>query len=187
MAVTMDSRPPAPLIAISGAAGTGKTTLAHAWSDVTGARVIDLDPETVAIVAAELRAHPELDEPAAMARTRDRRYARLVEMTASARRSGARAVVTVAPFTLEIATAPAWADFVHRCGGGDVTLVWLSLSPAVRARRIAARAAYRDRDRLDLEARFDPPAVNHVAVDATASTQAQVALLRSHFDNRSGI
>lgn len=187
MAVTMDSPLPAPLIAISGAAGTGKTTLARAWSDVTGARILDLDPETAAIVAAELREHPELDEPEAIVRTRDRRYDRLIELTASARRSGASAVVTVAPFTREIATAQAWADFVDRCGGGDVSLVWLSLAPPDRARRIAARAADRDRDRHDLEARFDPPAVDHVAVDATASTDAQVALLRSHLGNGSDI
>lgn len=183
MASTMETAPPSPLLVISGASGTGKTTVALAWSQLTGARIVDLDEETVDIVRDERIAHADLSEADAVRRSRDRRYARLVDVVRSARTTETRGVVAVAPFSSEIASVRAWQDFVRRCGAGEVALIWLSVPPRVRAARIAERGAARDGARVDLDATFPPPVVEHLAVDARISVEHQLDVLRSHFHN----
>lgn len=174
---------PAPLLIISGAAGTGKTTVANAWAAMTGARVLDLD-----IVAADLvrrlhAASPGSSEPEVLRSARRGRYECLVRAIVQARESQETAVVAVAPFTEEISSARAWSRFVDACGSGEVALVWLWLDEAERARRIEERGATRDRGRDDADKRFAPPEVAHLAVSAAAATDEQIAQLRSQLGN----
>jgi predicted kinase len=183
MALAMDSPPLAPLIVISGAAGTGKTTLAHALAQRTGATVVDLDADTEDVLDTCRHEHPEWTLSETIERSREQRYSRLIDVTVRARASQGSPVISVAPFSLEIGDERLWENFVRRCGSGEVTLVWLSVTPEIRAVRLAERGELRDVGRTDLSARFDPPVVGHVAIDAADPASVQVLTLMSHFNN----
>lgn len=183
MAAIMARSHPAPLLVISGAAGTGKTTLAQAWSTATGHVIVDLDDETSDIVREVLDAHPQWSEAQALTEARDDRYVRLVDSVHKARWSDAIGVVAVAPFTREIHDEQRWREFVDRCGGGDVTLIWLWLDPEVRNERIRQRAAGRDSGRRDIAGSLEVPVVEHLAVNSEVQLEEQIHLLRSHLGN----
>jgi len=172
---------PANVIVISGAAGTGKTTLGIACAEALAGVLVDLDDEDRDIDELALAESP--DVTATLAGARDRRYEVLRSGVSRQRISQPRPVIAIAPFTEEIASAAAWAGFTNAIGGGQVLLVWLFLDPLERATRIEQRGAVRDRDRTDLERIFQAPRVPHIAIDGRLDTDRQIAVIKSRFDN----
>lgn len=174
---------PAPLIVISGAAGTGKTTLAQAWSTATGYVIVDLDDETLDIVRQVLDTHPHWSEAQAIAESRDLRYVRLVDSVRKARWNEVVGVIAVAPFTREIHNGQRWREFVERCGGREVSLIWLCLDLEVRNERIRQRGADRDSGRRDIPGSLEAPVVEYLAVNSEMPLEEQIHALRSHLGN----
>ncbi|MEV0716476.1 AAA family ATPase [Asanoa sp. NPDC050611] len=178
----MPVRPPAMLVA--GPPASGKTVLGNAIARRLGAALLDLDVLTrplTAVVGALLDTD-DLDDARLASATRNARYETLYDAAADNLAIG-NAVVLVAPFTSERHSPDVWRAVAGRLAdaGGRPSLVWLRASPALLRDRMSTRAAGRDRakladvdaflDRLDL----DPPAVDHVAVDAASPLEAQVS------------
>jgi mannitol-1-/sugar-/sorbitol-6-phosphatase len=135
------------LFMIAGPAGSGKTTTGRALAERLGARVVDLDDVTADLVGGFLAANPGQDEAAALHELRELRYAELAAETRRLLVDGSGLdVVAIAPFTAEISSQQRWDGWVDAVGvpGDRVHLVWLTLPPAERLRRMAARAASRD-------------------------------------------
>ena len=118
-----------PVYVISGVAGSGKTTLAHAWAPTMGAAIVDLDVVAADVVDAALREHPEATQWQINAAYRAQRYRCLIDAISSARRSAT--VMAVAPFTQEISGEAPWVQFVRDIGGEPVQLVWIELAVPV--------------------------------------------------------
>ena len=177
----MNGESNAPLVVISGAAGTGKTTLARACARAWSAVVIDLDEVAVEETQVAIASSP--DPTSALASIRDLRYGQLRELVREQRRSGAAPVIAVAPFTREVSCAEDWTTFVRGVGGGEVMLVWIHLDPVERSTRIQGRGALRDRKREDLGATFVSPPVPHIDIDGALDREQQVNLIWSRFDN----
>lgn len=171
----------APLVVISGAAGTGKTTLARACARAWSAPVADLDD--VAVEETRQAIASDVDPTEALAAIRHLRYRQLRDLVCDLRLSGAPVVVAVAPFTREVSSVENWEAFVEQVGGGSVSLVWVRLDPAERLRRIDQRGAERDRNRGDLQADFSPPPVPHLAIDGASDLPQSIERIRSRFDN----
>lgn len=168
-----------PVFVISGAAGTGKTTLAQAFARQGNAQVVDLDVVAAAVVQAAQAKNPDASEWQINATVRQERYAALSEAVRQLRANSA--VIAVAPFTEEISDADRWKDLVASLGGEPVHLVWLDLDPALRAQRIAGRGATRDHGRIEVDRRA--PAVGYLHLDAAGSVEDLVRGLMSRFGN----
>jgi predicted kinase len=176
----MESRPWAVLV--SGPPASGKSTLATAVAARLRAALLDQDVVTGALtkVVGDLVGTHDLDDPALAARTRSARYESVIATAAHNLRAGTP-VVVVAPFTAERADPAAWHTVRDRLldAGGRPALVWLRLPAEELVRRLRSRCAARDRGKLDDPAAFaaevlGPPVVEHLAVDATASTAQQL-------------
>lgn len=153
-------RRPLPLVALAGAAGTGKTTLGTSLADLLGGSLVDLDTLTYL--------HEERTE----------RYERL---TAAALEMLIRGVpvVAAAPWTRELQDPRWYANLDQRAArlGGHLLVVWLHCAPDVLRARLARRDFVRDAGKL---ARWQAwsaalgraPRVPHVAIDTTALTSA---------------
>jgi predicted kinase len=167
------SRPIAVLI--SGAAGTGKSTLAAALAPRLGAAVLDLDVATGPLtdVVTDLLGQTDLSDPRVAELTRAPRYETLLALAEDNLRAGTP-VVLVAPFTAERSPA-GWAMVADRLGphAAGLVLIWLDVPPQQLAERLKRRGAARDSAKVvDPEAFLatvhrDPPAVPHLALDAT--------------------
>ena len=114
-----------PVYVISGVAGSGKTTLAHAWAPTMGAAIVDLDVVAANVVDTALHEHPEARPWQINAAYRVQRYRCLIDAITSERRSAT--VMAVAPFTQEIAGEAPWSQFVRDIGGGE----WLTVISGV--------------------------------------------------------
>jgi predicted kinase len=177
-----DARTDPIALLVCGAPGSGKTTVGRALARRLGAALLDQDVVTgplTAVVAGVLGVD-DLDDPVLAGATRDARYETLFAAAEDNLRTG-RPVVLVAPFTREQRQPDAWRRVTERLHGGRVHLVWLTLPPDELLRRMRERGAERDRPKLDdaaaFLARLDqlPPAVPHIAVDATADIADQCA------------
>ena len=73
------NREPTLLVLITGAAGTGKSTVADLLSHRWSTSHLDFDTVTRPIVDRALREHPEWDEPTCLREVKDQRYAAFFE------------------------------------------------------------------------------------------------------------
>jgi predicted kinase len=160
---------------VSGAPGTGKSTVGQALARELGAALLDQDTATgplVAVVAA-LVGVSDLGDPRLAGPTRAARYETLAALAEDTLHAGTPAVL-VAPFTAERREPAAWQALERRlrAAGGAPTLVWLRLDPSVVAQRLRARAAHRDAaklvdlERYTVELPAGAPAGPHLEVDA---------------------
>ncbi len=173
-------------VLIGGPPATGKSTLAEALAPRLGAALLDLDVATAPLtrVISGLTGVHDLDDPALAGLTRAARYDTLLGLAAANLRAG-RPVVLVAPFSTERADPSAWAATTRRLAA-EPTLVWLHLPPDELVRRLTRRAEARDENKIRDPASFlgaldlAPPAVPHLALDATQPTPAQVQAVLAH-------
>ncbi|MEU4016991.1 HAD-IA family hydrolase [Microbacterium sp. NPDC028030] len=168
-------QPPEPVaIAVSGIAGSGKSTLGRALAASLRLPLVDLDavtnPLLDALDEAVLGGH-WLSGP--HARTiREGRYAALRAVAADAVAT-AGGVVLVAPFTTELDGGEEWAHLRAAVAPATLRMVHLEGDPQLLAARRAARGAPRDRHRTDTPART--PSIPVVRIDAELSTSQQSA------------
>ena len=165
-------------ILISGAPATGKSTLAAALAPRLGAAVLDIDVATGPLtgVVCHLLGLADLGDPEVAELTRTPRYDTLLALAEDNLRAGV-SVVLVAPFTAE-RSVDGWnavADRLAPHAAGPV-LVWLHLPAHELVERLKRRAAARDADKVTDPGAFlatvdgAPPAVPHLALDATMHT-----------------
>lgn len=169
-------------ILISGGPATGKSTLAAALAPRLGAAVLDLDVATgpLTTVVSDLIGAADLSDPRIARLTRAPRYETLFALAVDNLRVG-MSVVLVAPFTAE-RSEDGWTAAAGRLAAHavDVLLVWLHLPPDQHVERLKRRGAARDTDKVKDPYAFlaaidaDPPAVPHLAVDATVPLADQV-------------
>ena len=176
-------------VLIGGPPATGKSTLAMALAPRLEAAVLDLDVATGPLtrVVSELAGVHDLDDPVLAGLTRDARYDTLLGL-AEANLVAGRPVVVVAPFSTERAVPSAWAATTRRLPG-EATMVWLHLPPGELVRRLTERALARDENKIrdpgaylagvDLE----PPAIPHLALDASQPTTALVRTVLDHLSS----
>jgi predicted kinase len=180
-------------VLIGGPPATGKSTLAMALAPRLDAAVLDLDVATAPLtrVVSELTGLHDLDDPALAGLTRDARYDTLLGLAAANLAAG-RPVVLVAPFTLERSRVSAWAATTRRIPA-PATMVWLYLEPGELIRRLTARGLARDEGKLRDPASYltgldlEPPAIPHLAVDASQPTAAQVTSVLNHLSGQGAL
>jgi len=168
---------------ITGPPASGKSTLATAVATRLRAALLDQDVVTGALTAVigDLVGTHDLDDPRLAAVTRDARYEAVLAVAEHNLRAGVP-VVLVAPFTAERRDPAAWRVVRDRLtkAGGEPVLVWLRLPADELVRRLRTRDAARDQAKLADPDAFAsdpllaPPAVEHLAVDATADTAQQL-------------
>ena len=193
-ATERDGRRAVHVLLVSGAPGSGKSTLGRALADWLGFDLVDLDEVGAEVTGRSLGvigAPPEaLDDPEVAPGLRAPRYAALASHAARLVAAG-RGVVAVAPFTAERRDPGRHAAFVGEVMGGGAwatdaaLLVYVKTPEEEIARRLAARGAERDRRKLAdpallrRSARPVPPVVDHLGVDGTAPLAEQVAAVVS--------
>jgi predicted kinase len=166
-----------PVVLLTGAPGTGKSTLGRLLAGRLGAALLDQDVATKPLVdiVRRLVNIDDLDDPRLGNLTRAARYEVLADLAVDNLSAGVP-VVLVAPYTTERARPQAWTDLRSRlvAAGGTPLLVWLSLEPAEIVRRLRDRGAARDQARLldegsyldKLSALTAAPLVPHLPVPA---------------------
>ena len=171
-------------VLVSGAAGTGKSTLAAALAPRLGAALIDLDVATgpLTTVVSELVGATDLSDPRIAGLTRKPRYETLFALAEDNLRAG-MPVVLVAPFTTE-RTADGWNAVARRLGAP--VLVWLHVPDAELIARLQRRDAARDSAKtVDPPAYLaaidrNPPAAPHLDLDATRPVTDLVDAVLAH-------
>jgi predicted kinase len=171
-------------VLISGAPGTGKSTLAAALAPRLGAALLDLDVATgpLTAVASELIGAVDLSDPRIAGLTRTPRYETLYALAEDNLRAGVP-VVLVAPFSIE-RTAEGWSAVVQRLT--HPVLVWLHLPDEELVKRLTRRNAVRDTAKTANPSGFlaaidrDPPAAPHLALDATRPMAELVERVLAH-------
>ena len=173
-------------VLIGGPPATGKSTLAAALAPQMGAALLDLDVATGPLtrVVSGLIGVRDLEDPVLAGLTRDARYDTLLQLADANLRAGLP-VVLVAPFSRERAEPSAWAATARRLTT-DPTMVWLHLPPQELIQRLTRRALSRDEDKIRDPATFltgldlEPPAVPHLALDASQPTDTLVRSVLDH-------
>jgi predicted kinase len=180
-------------VLIGGPPATGKTTLAMALAPRLDAALLDLDVATAPLmrVVSKLTGLHDLDDPALAGLTRDARYDTLLGLAAANVAAG-RPVVLVAPFTLERSRVSAWAATTKRIPG-SATMVWLYLKPVELVRRLTERGLARDESKLRDPASYltgldlEPPAIPHLALDASQPTTTLVTAVLDHLSRQGSL
>ncbi len=172
------------VVIVAGAPGVGKSTVASGVAHALGATPIDIDAVFEPIVPLLDSRPPEV--------VREAFYASLAAIAGAALASGSHVVVS-APFTRERRDPAAWEELERSlsCRGAMVVLVWLHAPPESVLERLAERGASRDSAKLADPASWlreaepgAPPAVPHVAVDATQPPERAVAQILHELDGR---
>jgi len=181
-------------VLVGGPPATGKSTLASALAPRLGAAVLDLDVATgplVRVISGLISGQggvTDLDDPALAGLTRDARYDTLLALADANLRAG-RPVILVAPFSAERARPAAWAATAQRLSAAAPVIpvmVWLHLPPDELVRRLSGRALARDENKIRDPASFlagldlAPPAIPHLALDATRPTATLVQSILDH-------
>jgi predicted kinase len=139
------------VVVVTGAPATGKSTLGRLLARRLQAALIDQDVATGPLVAViqQLVGLDDLDDERLAGLTRTARYEVMTALAIDNLTAG-RPVVLVAPYTAERADDQAWTRLAARFAdaGGSPLLVWLSLEPDEIVRRLQARGAVRDREKL---------------------------------------
>jgi sugar-phosphatase len=171
---------------VAGPAGAGKSTLGRALARSTRAVLLDLDTVTNPLLDRLQLGDPapwstHWNNPEHRAALRPARYAALLAV-ARAQADLGHDLVLVAPFTAELAGGPEWDQLLAAVAPGEVRVVWLRLSSDELAARLGARGEPRDAGiTAPGPAEPVPPAVPHLAVDATLATAVQVDLVLSAY------
>jgi sugar-phosphatase len=156
-------------IAISGEAGSGKSTLGRAVARSLSVPLLDLDSVTTPLLDAIPASEHWLTGPDAAA-IRDGRYAALRAVARDVLDAVDEAVL-VAPFTAELGGGPDWDALLDACG--SLSMVRVVGDRSLFARRRAARGDARDAHRPDQP---EPDVrVPVIEVDADLSTAQQLA------------
>jgi predicted kinase len=149
-----------------------------------GATLVDQDVATgplISIIGSLVDVN-DIDDPRLAKLTRAARYETLTCLGEDNLRAG-RTVLLVAPFTEERKNLQAWEELSRRlrqAGAVTVTMVWLDLSRDELLRRMHARGADRDADKLRGEQRFidqlhlGPPVGPHIPIHAVGSVDQLV-------------
>jgi predicted kinase len=174
-------------VLISGAPGTGKSTLAAALAPRLGAALLDLDVATgpLTAVVSDLVGAVDLSDARIARLTRTPRYETLYGLAEDNLRAG-MAVILVAPFTTE-RTAVGWRAVVQRLT--DPVLVWLRLPDEELVQRLTRRNAVRDTDKTANPSAYlaavdrHPPAAPHLALDATRPVADLVGAVLAHLSS----
>ncbi len=179
---TTDARPAAVLIV--GPPASGKSTVAASLARTLGAALIDQDVATGPLVnvIGSLVNVDDIDDPRLATLTRAARNETLTCLGEDNLRLG-HGVLLVAPFTEERKDLEAWEELNRRlrqAGAVTVTMLWLYLSRDELLRRMHARGADRDADKLRGEQRFidqlhlGPPVGPHIPIHAVGSVDQLV-------------
>jgi predicted kinase len=166
-----------PVVLLTGAPGTGKSTLGRLLAGRLRAALLDQDVATTPLVdiVRRLMDIDDLDDHHLASLTRAARYEALAALAVDNLSAGVP-VVLVAPYTTERARPEAWTALRSRlvAAGGAPLLVWLSLEPEEIVRRLRERGAARDRAKLidqrqyldKLSSLTATPSVPHLPVPA---------------------
>ena len=170
-----------PVVVVSGAPGTGKSTLGRLLARRLRAALIDQDVATQPLVDViqRLVGIDDLDDERLAGLTRAARYEAIAALAVDNLKAG-RPVVLVGPYTVERADQESWAALAARlvAAGGTPVLVWLWLEPAELGRRLQRRSADRDRAKPAggaLRSTSAPPVVPHLALAADRPADALAA------------
>jgi predicted kinase len=140
-----------PVVLLTGAPATGKSTLGRLLAGRLRAALLDQDVATKPLVRVVqgLVGLDDLDDQRLAGLTRAARYEVLTALAIDNLAAGVP-VVLVAPYTAERADPHAWAALRSRlvAAGGTPLLVWLSLPPEDILGRLRGRAAGRDQAKL---------------------------------------
>ncbi len=166
-------------ILVTGAPGSGKSTVGALVAAGARAALLDLDTATAALTAVvgRLAGADDLDDPVLAGLTRAARYETITLLAEDNLRAGG-SVVLVAPFTTERRDGTAWEELRSRLvgAGAETVLVWLRVPAEEVGRRVAARGAARDAGKLSdgwaAGLDLDPPVVGHLECDALLSPAA---------------
>lgn len=167
---------------VCGAPGSGKSVLGRSLAEALPAVLLDQDvlcgPLTSVVaelVGAEV---DDLDDPRVRRALGTAPYEALLDAAADNLRLGSH-VVLVAPFTGILGSIEG-VGLLHRLGPADRRVVWARCPPEERLRRLAIRAAPRDRRKLEEPARLRadagaPLVLPHREVDTTTPLAEQVS------------
>ena len=140
------------LIIVTGHAGAGKTTRGRELATSTGWPLLDKDT-LFGPIADDLVGPADRDSPSYLERVRPFEYTGLFDAAIEILRYGTPGVIVVAPCGREL-TSPdgAWLGrIVARAAnvGARTQVEWLDVDDAERRRRLEARGAARDADKLE--------------------------------------
>lgn len=171
---TTDATSPRPrAIVVTGAAGSGKTTLGRALASITGSAPLDLDSLTNPLldaIAARLGGEHWLSGPDA-AQVREGRYGALRSVAADVIGAGQDAVL-IAPFTEELRGGAAWNLLRTALQPAEIVVLHLAGDSGVLAGRRLRRDVERDRHRS--ETRYEQPTIPHTRIDVLLSPEQQL-------------
>ncbi|MFM1917836.1 MAG: hypothetical protein RJB01_1351 [Actinomycetota bacterium] len=169
------NREPTPVVFITGAAGTGKSTVAELLSDRWTTTHLDFDEVTRPVVDLALVEHPEWDEATCLQQVKPLRYSKFFAdiETLLAGRDAPEILVASAPMTGYLADPSAWGPVEVRIRevGGVPIVIWLHVDEEIRQARVATRGSTRDLGVEESQRAPSPPKITQVPVSAEASPE----------------
>ena len=174
------------VIAVTGVAGSGKSTLGRALAERLGAALLDLDSVTNPLLDALPADAPGGHWLSSVhaADIRRGRYAAL-RAVASDQIATTGAAVLVAPFTAELAGGEEWDLLCAAVAPAPIQVIHVAGDAALIAGRRARRGEARDAHRSDDP--LEPPRVPVLEIDAELSTAQQLDRLLPALGCRSAL